>query len=98
MAGDAVQVAPDVYKVLFENDRVRLLEARLRPGDTTAMHHHGANLVYSLADGEVTFTSASGAPMKATLTTGEALWFPAVDHSTHNTGSTEAHSLLFELK
>jgi mannose-6-phosphate isomerase-like protein (cupin superfamily) len=98
MAGDAAQVAPDVYKVIFENDRVRLLEARLQPGDTTAMHHHGDNLVYNLATGEVTFTDDAGKSMKASLATGEAMWFSAVDHSTHNTGSTEVHSLLFELK
>ena len=40
MAGDAVEVAPDQYRVLFENDRVRLLEYRGQPGDKTAMHSH----------------------------------------------------------
>jgi quercetin dioxygenase-like cupin family protein len=98
MAGDAAQVAPEAYKVLFENDRVRLLEARLQPGDTTVMHHHRENLVYNLADGEVIFTDESGETATATLTAGETMWFPAVDHSTHNSGTTEVHSLLFEVK
>jgi mannose-6-phosphate isomerase-like protein (cupin superfamily) len=98
MAGDAAQVAPEAYKVLFENDRVRLLEARLQPGDTTVMHHHRENLVYNLADGEVVFTDESGATMKAQLVAGETMWSPAVDHSTHNTGNTEVRSLLFEVK
>ncbi|WP_369185304.1 cupin domain-containing protein [Streptomyces sp. Y1] len=98
MTGDAAQVAPEVYKVLFENDRVRLLEARLQPGDRSAMHHHPDNLVYNLADGRVTFTDESGGTMEASLAAGEAMWIPAVDHSTHNTGSTEVRSLLFELK
>lgn len=98
MAGDATELAPEVYKVLFENDRVRLIEARLQPGETTVMHHHRENLVYNLADGEVTFTDESGGTTKATLGVGETLWFPAVDHSTHNTGGTEVRSLLFEVK
>ena len=29
MAKDAAEAAPNVYTVLFENDRVRLLEARV---------------------------------------------------------------------
>ncbi|WP_035842371.1 cupin domain-containing protein, partial [Kitasatospora azatica] len=98
MAADAAQVAPDAYKVLFENDRVRLLEARLQPGATTAMHHHRDNLVYNLADGKVAFTDESGETIEVSLAAGETMWFPAVDHSTHNTGNTEVRSLLFELK
>ncbi|MFD7908196.1 hypothetical protein ACFV4F_09815 [Kitasatospora sp. NPDC059722] len=98
MTADAVQVAPEVYKVLFENDRVRLLEARLGPGVTTGMHHHRANLVYNLADGEVVFTDESGGTTAASLTAGGTMWSPAVNHSTHNSGTTEVRSLLFELK
>ncbi|GAA0665874.1 hypothetical protein GCM10010193_16660 [Kitasatospora atroaurantiaca] len=98
MAADAVQVAPDVYKILFENERVRLIEARLRPGAATAMHHHRDNLVYNLTDGAVTFTDESGETIEVSLVAGETMWFPAVDHSTHNTGSTEVRALLFELK
>lgn len=98
MAADAVQVAPDVYKILFENDRVRLIEARLQPGATTAIHHHRENLVYNLADGTAAFTDESGETVEVSLVAGETMWFPAVNHSTHNTGRTEVRSLLFELK
>jgi hypothetical protein len=38
MIEDAAKVAPHVYKVVFENDRVRVLEARLGPGVKTQMH------------------------------------------------------------
>ncbi len=31
MAQDAAQVALHVYKVVFENERVRLLEVRMKP-------------------------------------------------------------------
>ena len=33
MAKDAAEAAPNVYTVLFENERVRLLEARVKPGE-----------------------------------------------------------------
>jgi hypothetical protein len=35
---DDVKVAPDVYKVLLENDEVRVLEARLKQGAKSEMH------------------------------------------------------------
>ena len=40
MPGDAVTVAPNNYKTLLENDRIRLLEYRGKPGDKTEMHSH----------------------------------------------------------
>ena len=40
MAGDAPSVAPNLYKVLFENDKVRVLETRYGPGVKSEMHSH----------------------------------------------------------
>ena len=40
MAGDAVSVAPNLYKVLFENDRMRILDTRYGPGVKSEMHSH----------------------------------------------------------
>ena len=38
---DAVQVAPDTHKVIFENALVRVLEVTVPPaGKTIPMHHH----------------------------------------------------------
>ena len=52
MAGDAVKVAPHFYKVLLENDRVRLLDSRTKPGDKSDMHSHPAILVYPVTAGK----------------------------------------------
>jgi hypothetical protein len=60
MAADPAQVASNVYTTLFENDRVRLLEARIAPGDSSVMHGHPDYVVYNLADGRVRFSSPSG--------------------------------------
>ena len=49
MAQDPVQVASNVYSMAFENDRVRLLEVREKPGESSAMHSHPDYLVYGLA-------------------------------------------------
>jgi hypothetical protein len=37
---DAVTAAPRQHKVLFENDRLRVLEVTLEGGDEEPVHHH----------------------------------------------------------
>jgi hypothetical protein len=37
---DAVAAAPANHKVLFENDRLRVLEVILEPGEEEPVHHH----------------------------------------------------------
>lgn len=37
---DAVVAAPAHHKVLFENERVRVLEVTLEPNDEEPVHHH----------------------------------------------------------
>ena len=98
MAGDAVQVAPHVYSVLFENERVRLLEVRLKPGESSAMHSHPAYVIYGLGDGMVKFNSPSGESADVELKAGDVMWREPEEHAVDNLGSTDVDALLFELK
>jgi hypothetical protein len=59
MAEDAATVAPHVYKVVFENERARVLEVRMKPGESTSIHSHPDYVVYLLSGGKVRFTSPS---------------------------------------
>jgi len=45
---DALVAASNVYKLLNENDKVRVLEVVSRPGDVAKMHHHPDHVVYAL--------------------------------------------------
>ena len=98
MAEDAAKVAPDVYKVLFENDRVRMLEARMPPGGHTEMHSHPNYLVYMLDDGKIRFTMPTGETAELEVSAGEVMWREAEEHATDNVGATEVHALFFEPK
>ena len=40
MRGDAITVARQLNKVLLDNDRVRVLEARVKPGVKSSLHTH----------------------------------------------------------
>ena len=45
---DAVAAAPRNHKVLFENDRVRVLEVTLEPDEEEPTHHHRWRSVFIL--------------------------------------------------
>ncbi len=94
---DPVAVAPEIYRVLFENERVRVLEARLKPGDKTEMHVHPANVVYSFTAAALRFTSPDGS-VDVSLKPDEVMAPKAGQHATTNVGSTEARALIIELK
>ena len=98
MAEDATNVAPHVYKVLFENEQVRLLEVRMQPGDRTEMHSHPDNLIYVLSGGKVTFTAPSGEAAELDVPAGMSMWMDATEHATDNVGGTAIHALFFEPK
>ena len=91
-------MAPNVYSVLFENERVRLLEVREKPGEGSVMHSHPDYLVYNLGSGKVRFSSPSGESAEIELKAGDVMWREAEEHSTENVGTTDVHVLLFELK
>jgi hypothetical protein len=97
-AQDPVEVNPGKYTVVFENDRVRLLEYRDKPGDASVLHEHPAHLVYSLSEWEREFILPDGTSRKANAKAGDAFWAPAGRHSAKNIGSTSTHALIFELK
>jgi hypothetical protein len=98
MSSDAVHAAPHVYKVLLENDRVRVLEVRGNPGDSTDMHSHRAMVAISITDSTFSFRFPDGQQAEATLKAGEAMFLDPVEHETEIRGGQAAHAILIELK
>ena len=95
---DAVTTAPHAYKVLLENDRVRVLEYRGGPGVKAEMHSHPDLVAVAIGGGRVRFTLANGQTDDAELADGEAGFFAATEHMTENAGSSDIHIVLIELK
>jgi quercetin dioxygenase-like cupin family protein len=98
MEQDPVKVAPKIYKVLLENDRVRVLEVRLKPGGKAPMHSHSAYIAYALSTCKVRFTLSDGKTKEMKMKAGEAAWSDAESHAVDNIGSTKVHVLNIELK
>ena len=98
MAEEAAKAAPHVYKVAFENDRIRLLEVRMKPGDKSALHSHPDYLVYALSGGRIKLTAASGDAGEVEINAGDTMWREAEEHSALNVGDTELVALFIEMK
>jgi quercetin dioxygenase-like cupin family protein len=98
MTEHATKVAPHIYKVLFENERVRLVEVTMQPGARSEMHSHPDNLVYSLSTGKVAFTAPSGEISELELPARTSMWMEATEHATENVGGSAVHALMIEPK
>jgi quercetin dioxygenase-like cupin family protein len=97
VAADPTQTDPDKYKVVFENDRVRVLEYRDRPGDRTSPHRHPDSVMFTLSTFERRLIH-DGKHRDVKLDSGRVNWLAAQEHSGENIGSTETHVLFVELK
>ena len=95
---DPVALSPELYKVRFENDRVRVLEFQLQPGAKETMHSHPAGLVYVLAGGSLKNGFPDGTSSARMAVTGEVIWRDAITHSGENIGNSEVRSLVIDLK
>ncbi|HUQ28919.1 MAG TPA: hypothetical protein VM051_10015 [Usitatibacter sp.] len=99
-AQDPAKVNPRSYKVLFENERLRLLEYTSKPGLGVCgqgRHYHPAHLSIPLTDGKVKVV-ADGKTIHAEGKAGEAFWEPEVWHSVENVSRGEMRAYMVELK
>jgi quercetin dioxygenase-like cupin family protein len=94
---DPMKVAKNVYKFIMENDRVRVLEASFKPGDKAIMHDHPDHVVYVLNDGKINIKSSEKTDV-LDLKKGQAMFLKAQSHEAENTGKTDLHLLVVELK
>lgn len=95
---DPVEVSPDWYKTILENDYVRVLMARGTPGSKNVMHSHPAHAVYIITGSRVRFESPGDKPVEVSLDEGEAMTFEPTTHSVENIGSSIVNVLIVERK
>ena len=96
---DALKAAPNAYKLLMENERVRVLDIRLKPGEKAPMHNHpNDHVIYVINGGKVRLTSSDGKKNEFDLKPGQTIWMEAGSHEAENIGSTVGHNLAIELK
>ena len=84
--------------VKFENDRVRVLELLLKPGQSERQHSHPQYVLYPLTDYKVRNTSADGTVRVFERKAGEVFWGEPISHGGENVGNTDVHAIIVELK
>lgn len=94
---DPVLTNPDLYRVLFENESVRVLEYRDRPGDRTTPHQHPDSVMYTLSSFDRRLVSGDQ-EREVRIEAGTTSWLPAQEHAGENIGETDTHVLFVELK
>src|SRR6266478_8595916 len=90
-AQDPVKLSPQYYKVLLENDQVRVLEYRLKAGEKEPMHSHAAGVVYVLSGAKLKFSYPDGRTEERAAATGETIWRGPSTHAEENIGDSDAH-------
>jgi quercetin dioxygenase-like cupin family protein len=97
MTLDPVQTNPDHYAVVFENERVRVLQYTDRPGDRTTPHQHPDSVMYTMSSFRRRL-HAGDTHRDVEMPAGLTGWLPAQEHAGENIGNTETHVLFVELK
>ena len=103
---DAVVAAPKHHALLLENERVRVLDTRVAPGETTPVHtHRWPSVMYVKQWGDFVRRDGAGNVMLDTRVTpkniepGTAVWYePLQPHSLENVGVAEIQVITVELK
>jgi beta-alanine degradation protein BauB len=100
-AQDAVAVQPRAYKVVFENDKVRVLEYNSKPGMGmcgNGIHSHPAHLTVALTPAKVRVRLPDGTSIVGENKAGDVFWAEAETHETENISGRNARALMIEIK
>ena len=97
-AKDPLAVGPSIYRLILENERVRVMEARFQPGEKIGPHTHPDHVVVVTSAGKLAVTNASGKTQEFDAKVGDTFFIAAETHSAQNVGTTEFACVVTELK
>ncbi|HYO46341.1 MAG TPA: hypothetical protein VEY33_06585 [Gemmatimonadota bacterium] len=97
-AQDPVVVDSTHYKVVFENEHVRVLRISYGPNEVSVMHHHPAGVAVFLDDGKTEFTLPDGQTAELENKAGDAVWAEEGLHLPRNLSDQPFELILVELK
>ncbi len=95
---DPVDVSPNHYKVLFENDHVRVLHMDLKAGEMDEVHSHPSETVYFVRGGKVKIHLPDGGVAEADIPDGHVMWNEAWTHQVENVGTSDILAIIVESK
>lgn len=97
-AQDPTQVDSKHYKVVFENDQVRVVRITYGPHEKSVMHYHPDGVAVFLTDQHVKFTFPEGKAEEVHAQAGEAGWHKGEKHLPENLSDKPLELILVEMK
>ena len=98
VAQDPTVVDAKHYKVMFENDQVRVLKITYGSKEKSVMHEHPNGVAVFLTDGQIKFVLPDGKSQDAAVKAGQAMFAPGGKHLPENMGDKPFEVVLVELK
>lgn len=101
LAQDPVTSDPRSFRIVVENDRVRVLEYRSGPGLGVCgqgVHYHPERVTVTLTEAKVRISNAEGRTAVRELPAGQVFYAPAETHSVENVGGSGTRIYIIELK
>ena len=95
---DPVKLDPKHYKVVINNDQVRVLRARYGPHEKSVMHEHPASVAVFVSGGHIKFTLPDGTSQDVNSKAHDATWADAGKHLPENVGDKPTEVIVIELK
>ncbi len=95
---DPVKVSPGNYKLVFENDLVRVLEMRVKSGKSDVTHSHPSETVYFIRGGKVRIHLPDGGTPEAEFPDGHSMWHEPWTHRLENIGASDIQPSLLRAR
>lgn len=104
---DAAIAAPEHHHIIFENERVRVMELKVKPGEVVPVHtHRWATVNYVVSHSDFLSYDAEGRVKLDSRTDESGIKQGAVfclppyppPHAVENIGASELHGITVELK
>jgi oxalate decarboxylase/phosphoglucose isomerase-like protein (cupin superfamily) len=100
-AKPSYESAPENYKVIFQDQNYRVIEASWKPGATDKPHTHPVpSVIYFVTDCKLNLHNPDGKIVEANVKAGKAAPVPIVTnyHTAENVGAAECRSVVVEHK
>ncbi len=97
-AQNPIETDGDKYKVVLDNEQVRVLEYRDMPSDKTHQHRHPAFVLYAVSAFQRKIHLPDGKVLMREFKPGDVMYSPAQEHIGENVGTTPTHVIMVELK
>lgn len=91
---DPIRVAPHIYQLEFENERVRVIKQTVRNGETQPLHAHPDRLLVYLQTCAWVEDDGKGGKRMQSLKYGEVVWANAETHGGGNASVVQECKIL----